>query len=128
MNNLSREKGFTLIEVLIGVIILAIGVLAIAGMQITSTRGNFFSNNLMQATYVAQDRLELLKNTDIGDGLLSNGSHADAPPVTFSGVVYNRAYTVAPDPAGSGYKLITYVVTWNDGVDHNVSFSTIRSQ
>ena len=127
MNNLSGEKGFTLIEVLIGVIILAIGVLAIAGMQITSTRGTSFSNNLMQASYAAQDRLEFLKNTDFGDGLLSYGSHADGT-VTSSGVVYNRAYTVAPDPAGSGYKLITFVVTWNDGVDHNVSFSTIRSQ
>ena len=125
MNHLFREKAFTLIEVLIGVIILAIGVLAIAGMQITSTRGNFFSNSLMHATYVAQDRLELLKNTDFGDGLLSNGSHADGT-ATFSGVVYNRAYTVRDDPAG--YKLITYVVTWNDGVDHNVSFSTIRSR
>jgi len=109
------------------VIILAIGVLAIAGMQITSTRGTSFSNNLMQASYAAQDRLEFLKNTDFGDGLLSYGSHADGT-VTSSGVVYNRAYTVAPDPAGSGYKLITFVVTWNDGVDHNVSFSTIRSQ
>jgi len=125
LSNLFREKGFTLIEVLIGVIILAIGVLAIAGMQITSTRGNFFSNSLMHATYVAQDRLELLKNKDFGDGLLSGGSHADGT-ATFSGVVYNRAYTVTDDAAG--YKLITYVVTWNDGVDHNVSFSTIQSQ
>jgi type IV pilus assembly protein PilV len=126
LNNLFGERGFSLIEVLIGVIILAIGILAIAGMQITSTRGNFFSNSLMHATYVAQDRLELLKNTDFGDALLSNGSHADGT-ATFSGVVYNRAYIVrTDDPAG--YKLITYVVTWNDGVDHNVSFSTIRSQ
>jgi hypothetical protein len=23
---------------------------------------------------------------------------------------------------------ITYVVTWNDGVGHNITFSTVRSQ
>ena len=38
------KKGFTLIEMLIGLVLLAIGLLAIAGMQITSVRGNFFSS------------------------------------------------------------------------------------
>ena len=125
MSNVFEKKGFTLIEVLIGLIILAIGVLAVAGMQITSTRGNFFSNNLMQASYIAQDRLEFLKNSHLDDGALSNGNHPD-DPATVSGIVYNRGYTVVDDPGG--YKLITYVVTWNDGVNHNLSFSTIRSQ
>ena len=37
------QKGFTLIEVLIGLVILSVGLLAIAGLQITSARGNFFS-------------------------------------------------------------------------------------
>ena len=120
-----NRKGFTLIEVLIGLIFLAIGLLAIGALQITSTRGNFFSSNLMQASYIAQDRLELLKNLSFGDAALSNVTHPDGT-ATVSGVVYNRAYTVQGDPAG--YKLITYVVTWNDGMDHNLSFSTIRSQ
>jgi len=120
-----NKKGFTLIEVLIGLIFLAIGLLAVGALQITSTRGNFFSNNLMQASYIAQDRLELLKNLPFDDGALFNGNHPDGA-ASVSGIVYNRAYTVADDP--SGYKLITYVVTWNDGVNHNLSFSTIRSQ
>ena len=121
MNN----KGFTLIEVLIGLIFLAIGLLAIGALQVTSTRGNFFSNNLMQASYIAQDRLEFLKNSHLDDGALSNGNHPDGT-TTISGIVYTRGYTVVDDPGG--YKLITYVVTWNDGVNHNLSFSTIRSQ
>jgi prepilin-type N-terminal cleavage/methylation domain-containing protein len=120
-----NNRGFTLTEVLIGLIFLAIGLLAIGALQITSTRGNFFSNNLMQASYIAQDRLERLKNLLFDDVALSNGSHPD-DTATVLGVVYNRTYTVVTDL--TGYKLITYVVTWNDGVDHNLSFSTIRSQ
>jgi type IV pilus assembly protein PilV len=50
-----KQRGFSLIEVLIGLIFLAIGLLAMAGLQTTSIRGNSFSNNLMQATYAAQD-------------------------------------------------------------------------
>jgi type IV pilus assembly protein PilV len=56
-----KEKGFSLIEVLIGLIILAIGILAVAGMQITSIVGTSFSSNLTQASVIAQDRLEFLK-------------------------------------------------------------------
>ncbi len=53
-----NKKGFSLIEVLVGLVLLAIGLLAIAGMQITSVRGNFFSSNMTQASVLAQDRLE----------------------------------------------------------------------
>ncbi len=121
MNN----KGFTLIEILIGLILLAIGLLAIGALQITSTRGNFFSNNLMQATYVAQDRLEFLKNLSFEDDpQIQNGSSNNGT-TTISGIVFNWSYNVV---ANGDVRNINLTVTWNDGVDHNLSFSTIRSQ
>jgi type IV pilus assembly protein PilV len=121
-----KKEGFSLIEVLIALIFLAIGILAIASLQVTSVRGNFFSNNLMQATYVAQDRLEFLKNLPYDSSRLAQGNYKPDPdgPVTVSGIVFNRSYTVSD----AGYKLIDYTVTWNDGVDHRISFSTIRAQ
>ena len=118
------NRGFTLIEVLIGLIILAIGLLAIAGMQISSTRGNFSSKNLTQANYVAQDGLESLEALDFSSANLQQGSHGDGS-TSISGVVFNRSYTVVDN---SGRKTITYTVTWSDGTAHNISFSTIRSQ
>ena len=121
-----KKEGFSLIEILIALIFLAIGILAIASLQITSVRGNFFSNNLMQATYVAQDRLEFLQNLPYDSSRLAQGNYKPDPdgPVTVSGIVFNRSYTVSD----AGYKLIDYTVTWNDGVDHRISFSTIRAQ
>jgi type IV pilus assembly protein PilV len=119
-----NKKGFTLLEVLIGLVILSIGLLAIAGMQVTSVRGNYFSNNLTQASYVAQDRLEILDNSPIDSNLFDAGPHNDGP-VTISGIVFNRTYTV--DIIGD-LRTITYTVVWNEGVNRNISFSTIRSQ
>jgi type IV pilus assembly protein PilV len=125
-----NSKGFSLLEILIGLVILAIGLLAIAALQTTSVRGNFFSHNLMQATYLAQDRLELLKSLDYAT--LSDGNYPDGAtrvPDVAGGIIFNRSYAVTTvnDPNGD-YRRIDYTITWNDGVDHRVSFSTIRSQ
>lgn len=118
-----NKKGFTLIEVLVGLVLLAIGLLAIAGMQISAVRGNFFSNYLTQASYVGQDRLEFLDNLPIDSAELQAGSHNDGT-VTVAGIVFTRTYTV--NIAGD-LRRITYAVSWNDGVVRNISFSTIRS-
>jgi len=120
----SKKDGFSLIEVLIALTFLAIGLLAIASLQVTSVRGNFFSNNLMQATYVAQDRLEYLKNLPFDDPLLSLGDHPDdTKPI--SGINFNRAYRVG---LNGNLKTVKYTVSWNDGANHSISFSTFKSQ
>ncbi len=82
----------------------------------------------MQATYVAQDRLEFLKNLPLSDPLLSPGNHDDGiSRIADSDFTFNRNYSVEPfDPNGN--YLIKYWVLWNDGKDHRISFSTIRSQ
>jgi type IV pilus assembly protein PilV len=124
---IEKQTGFSLIEVLIGLIFLAVGLLAMAGLQATSVRGNFFSNNLMQATYVAQDRIESLINSSAS---LQAGNYNPGPitisgPEGYSSVVFNPSYTVV---ANGNLRTIHYTVTWNDGINHNVTFSTIRSQ
>jgi type IV pilus assembly protein PilV len=123
-----NKKGFTLIEVMIGLVILAIGLLAIAGMQMTAVRGNFSSKNLTQASYVAQERLEFLRGLSFNDALLNLGSHSEVTK-TISGTAFVRSYTVAQEAIVNGsLKKITYTVTWNDGVNHSVIFSTKRAQ
>jgi len=118
-------------EVLIALVFLAIGLLAIASLQGISVRGNMFSNNLMQGTYVAQDGIELLKTLPLTDAKLQAGSYNDGPwqistpGGSYTSVVFNRSYTVV---VNGNLRTIQYTVTWNDGINHTVTFSTIRSQ
>ena len=121
---IKKQTGFTLIEVVAGLIILAIGLLGIAAMQITATKGGYFSNNVTQATIFAQDKLEYLKNLSYSDSNLSNGLHNEG---TISGTIFSRAVHVAED-AGNSMKMITVTVQWTDRGNHTISFSTIRSK
>lgn len=124
MNRLFRIKGFTLIEVLIGLIILAIGLLAIAGMQITSIVGTSFSSNLTQASVLAQERLEFLKGLSLNDARLNTGTYNDPPDIG----IFTRSYQ-ANRNANPDFVTIIYTISWLEkGVTHTVTFRTIKGR
>lgn len=56
--NIKSEKGFSLVELLIAVVLLTIGLLAVAGMQTTAMNGNAWANRLSTAASLAQEVME----------------------------------------------------------------------
>lgn len=60
MESSNRQKGFTLIEVLIAMTLLVIGILAVASMQIASLRGNSHAIRVTTASTWAGDAQETL--------------------------------------------------------------------
>jgi len=118
------RKGFTLTEVLIALIILSVGILAITTLHITSMKSGYFSNNVAQATILAQDKLEFLKNLPYNDSDLSSGQHNEG---IVSGTIFSREYSIVED-AGNSMKTITVIIDWADQWNHSISFSTIRAK
>jgi prepilin-type N-terminal cleavage/methylation domain-containing protein len=122
-----EAKGFSLLEVLVALIFLAVGLLALAGLHITSLRGNTFSHHLSLATVVAQDRLEFLKNLPLNSDRLLRGGYDDqrfTPPG--SQISFQRTYSVTQ---ADNMRTIQYTVLWNDGRrNHSVTFTTQRGQ
>jgi prepilin-type N-terminal cleavage/methylation domain-containing protein len=78
------DKGFTLIEVLIALTILAVGFLAVAKMQITGLMSNQYAMVLTEGTTWLQDRMEMLMGLPYDDARLAiadeNNPHVDEDP------------------------------------------------
>jgi len=123
------RKGFTLLEVLIGLIILTVGLLGLAAMQITFLRGNSFSIKVTEATSVTRNKIEDFNNTSFEN--ITSGSEA-GPIVGSTGIHYNRTWVVVDvDNDGDGsidWKVVDVTTNWNDPTPHSVSLSTVVSR
>ncbi len=57
----TQQSGFSLLEVMVALLILSIGLLGIAGLQVTSKRTNFEANQRTTATMLTRDMLERIR-------------------------------------------------------------------
>lgn len=69
------ERGMSLIELMIALIVLAVGLLAVGRMFPTSARSQAQNHLLISANYYAQERLESLTGLDWSDASLTDGRH-----------------------------------------------------
>lgn len=130
---LNDQRGFSLIEVLIGISILSIGLLAVAVMQTAAVRNNRTGNTYTQATALARAQMELIKNGDMADtaGILNppafpsttNDPNNPLDENGQPGGIYNRSWTVdnymedtdgdgTADTASSFGRTVTVTVTF----------------
>ncbi len=71
-----NSRGFTLIEVLLALAILAVGILSLYALQLSSIKGNSSAGKRTQAVAWAANRMEILQETsfaDIADGQETRG-------------------------------------------------------
>jgi len=114
MSFVSRQsQGFTLIEVMIALVVLAVGLLALGTMQIVSIRANAFSSEMTYSTMLAQRQLETLKNLSFSDAVLT--ATTPETPHTLPAVIEKGAsYTVSWEVTDttSDMKTIDLTVQW----------------
>jgi len=110
---LASEGGFTLIEVLIGISIFAIGILAVARMQMITVRNTTVGNLTSQATMLAHQKMEELKTTAFADLINEVENNIDADGN--AGGNYNRTTTITTPaaPLDAHARQIQVQVQWN---------------
>lgn len=129
MNKLIKDnqQGFTLIEIMIAITVFAIGILAVASMQISAIKGNSFASGMTEACTVAQDKTEEIMSLDYNDPKLNDtdgdGTNKDLnnDGVDDSGNDFGLNDTAAGSADGSaqyiGATSIQYNISWNIAVD-----------
>jgi type IV pilus modification protein PilV len=119
-----NNRGFTLIEVMITLAIFSIGILAIAGLQISSINGTSSARMQTEATTLAVERLERLSALpyDHADLDESNNPHQAA------GGNYTIVWNVSEDAPIALTKTINIRVTADNPNAKDVSLSFIRGQ
>lgn len=111
--NLKSANGFSLIEMLIAMCVLAIGMLAAASLQYSTVRNNTTGNTATQANMLAKATIEMLKSQNIESTTLAVGDYVDPSPVDASGNpggIYNRTWRI--DPLGASTRRISVTVAW----------------
>jgi type IV pilus assembly protein PilV len=109
IKKLQKDQGFTLIEVLIAISIFAVGLLAVATMQLSAIRVNSTAGQITTRITWAQDKLEELMALPYTDSQLQ-AAGSPFQEITPDGY-YTISWTVTDDTPISDTKLITVTVT-----------------
>jgi prepilin-type N-terminal cleavage/methylation domain-containing protein len=128
LKHLKSGKGLTLLEVMVGMVILAFGILGLAPIIVISMFGNSYSNEVTTANAIAQEKVEQLKEV------------ANFSPIPWSEVVsgvrgkFTRTTTIDDNTSDASVPLNVYRIkvniNWTDqkGLNRNVNYYTYKSK
>jgi Tfp pilus assembly protein PilV len=129
-----REGGFSLLEIFVALLILSLGILFLAMVQMTAVTAKppFSSSNARTATELAQEAIDRLFRDPWGELRSSHpdgfqaGTEGVSPAfsrlaassgdsVTIQGTTFYRVWQVTPDPEIPNLKTITVWCCWRSG-------------
>lgn len=125
---ISKQKGFSLIEVLIAFIILIVGIMGLIKLQTYMERQADYAENSIKALHLSESQLELFRTRSVsgGDGTIVFGSISSSSSV--SGI-YTSAWIVTDSFSGA-LKTIDIHTQWYNrwNEPQSVALKTMISQ
>lgn len=123
VRRLGDRRGFTLIEIVVAIVMLAFGVLASASLTAALMASNRGVTNRTRAVETLRLKVEDLQSVEYPQ--IASGNDT----ATIGGVTFNRAWAVTPNSPAANLKAVTLTVTWTDRQgSHTITSQTIRGQ
>jgi len=133
--NKRHKNGFTLIEVLLTVVILAVGLFGLMILYYNSTRNIMEGDINLMASFLVRERLEQLIGDKVNNGYasLTNASYTTTSTVSVGNHFFTRSFNIyevnktdlSTPLVGSGYKRIDMTVSWGMIAGQNITVSTL---
>jgi len=143
---IKNQSGVTLIEALIAMLVLAVGILAVNAMHISSTRGNVSANKLTIAGATGETIYEALTSQSYSGTVFDAGNHniSELTGFVLPGSVSTATWRVTQwsnsdgvDNDGDGtpdeddennIKFVVLTITYTDDTVKNLSISFLKSE
>jgi type IV pilus assembly protein PilV len=140
MRNRRGQNGFTLLELLIAVTLLAIGLLAVVSMQEVATKHTLYSNRTSVGAALAQQVAEDILSWNIADArvntatgpadylfLTDPATNTFAQQITIQGAgAYTATYQTTPNVGQTGNTRVDVAVSYVGGIAPVASFTTYK--
>src|SRR5215467_8744598 len=105
------ERGFTMIEIMVALLLTAVAVMGILAVYLAETRASSYTRHSSEAAILAQDKLEQLR-TQVA--ATTSGVETNINERGVATGIYTRRWTVT---LSSGYADIVITMSWSeDGV------------
>jgi type IV pilus assembly protein PilV len=116
VTNLKMQKGFSLLELLVAMLLLMVGFLATASVLWSSGRAGSFSRQMTTAANLSEDILEQLSSLSFSDPLLNDTGNCfvDFINPNLAATGFSRQIRVQDNTPVANTKTITVRISWND--------------
>ncbi len=128
---ITNQKGFSLVEALVSVVVLSLSVFGLTSLSMTSISATRDGRFVSAATTLARSKLEDLRA--VGYSYVNSGS--DTGPISAEGLatgdagelMYTRTWVVNTGPTSST-KQITVSVAWTYGSAQQIGLTTLVAE
>ena len=123
-----KQRGMTLIEVMIALVILSVGVLALGALQLNAIQANASARRLTEATRVMTDEIERLMGATWSQKETDTSLLAGGHTWKISNTPFTLKWQVQDSAAPLLKKTIELTVTWEEKQkEHKVAQTIVRT-